>query len=223
VVEGRGLVRAFRDGPREVRAVDGVDITVLPGEMVAVVGPSGSGKTTLLNLLGAADRPSAGTVTVEGTDLASLDDTELAAVRRRSVGVVLQAFGLFPELTAWENVAVPLLLEGVPRRRARVRAAELLDRVGVGALAGRPAEDLSSGEQQRVAVARALVLDAPLVLADEPTGNLDSASSRTVIDLLADLRADRRAVVLVTHDDEAAARADRVLRLVDGRLVARTA
>jgi putative ABC transport system ATP-binding protein len=217
VVEGRRLVRSFRDGEGDVRAIDGLDIAVRAGEFVAVVGPSGSGKTTLLNLLGAADRPTDGSVILGGVDLATLSDVELAAVRRRGVGAVLQSFALFPELRAWENAAVPALLDAIGRRAARRRAVECLARVGVVDLAERFREQLSSGQQQRVAIARALVLSPPLVLADEPTGNLDSAASRSIIDLLAGLADEGRAVVLVTHDREAAARADRVVELIDGR------
>ncbi|MCI0588295.1 MAG: ABC transporter ATP-binding protein [Planctomycetes bacterium] len=221
VLEARRLVRAFRQGRREVRALDGVDFRLEPGEFAAVVGPSGSGKSTLLHLLGALDVPTEGEVLFEGRSLHAMSDDERARLRRTQIGFVFQFFQLFPTLSALENVEVPLLLDGLSPPRARERARALLDRVGLSERGGHRPEELAGGERQRVAIARALAPDPRVLLADEPTGNLDRENGARVLDLLGDLsRGEGRAVLLVTHDERGAARAGRTVRLLDGRVSA---
>ena len=215
-LEGCGLVRHFKQGDHEIRAVDGVDIEIGAGEMVVIMGPSGSGKSTLLHLLGGIDRPDRGIVRLEGHEVSSLSARELALVRRRRLGFMLQFFSLLPTLNALENVAFPLLLDGV--RDAAARAERELARVGLeGRAAHRPSE-LSGGEQQRVALARALVVRPAVVLADEPTGNLDSINGREILSLLREAADDGQSVALVTHDTRAGVHADRVVQLADGQL-----
>nr|WP_244409120.1 ABC transporter ATP-binding protein [Stackebrandtia nassauensis] len=202
-----------------MRALRGVDMSVGPGELVAVMGPSGSGKSTLLNIAGGLDMPTSGEVSVDDTPLASLPKRALSRLRRRSIGYVFQNFNLVPSLTAIENVALPLELDGVPVRKARAAAAGSLADVGVGDLAERFPDDMSGGQQQRVAIARAVVGERRLVLADEPTGALDSRTGESVLRLLR-ARCDSGAGgVLVTHDARHAAWADRVVFLRDGRVV----
>jgi putative ABC transport system ATP-binding protein len=213
------VTRVHGQGPTEVIALAGVTLTVEPGELVAVMGPSGSGKSTLLNLAGGLDRPSAGTVVVAGQRFDRLGAAGLAAVRRRTIGYVFQDLNLLPGLTAAENTSLPLELDGVPLRRARAAAEEALDHLGLGELGGRYPEDLSGGEQQRVAIARALVGDRRLLLADEPTGALDSVTGETVMRLLRRACDDGAAGMLVTHDAAHAAWADRVVFLRDGQIV----
>jgi putative ABC transport system ATP-binding protein len=210
-----GLSKFFQRGPTTVRALDGVDLEVTPGEFVALEGPSGSGKTTLLQLLGALDRPSAGQVVFDGRDLATLGDGDLAELRLRSFGFVFQQFNLIPTLTAVENVEAKL----APVGGERARALELLDEVGLSHRADHLPAHLSGGEQQRVAIARALSVEPRVVLADEPTGNLDTATGGEIVDLLAGLAAEHGSTVIVaTHDPALAARAPRRVRLRDGRL-----
>lgn len=216
----RGVVKEHRSGPDVVRALGGIDLDVAPGELVAITGRSGSGKSTLLNVAGGLDEPTTGVVTIDGEPLASLRPRQLAEVRRRHVGFVFQNLNLVPSLRASENVALPLELDGVRPRSARREARLALDRVGVGDLADRFPDELSGGERQRVAIARAVVGPRRLVLADEPTGALDELTGRAVLDLLVDLTSDGIAVVLVTHDNELAAWADRVVRLRDGLIEA---
>ena len=198
-----------------------VDATmrVDPGEFVAVIGPSGSGKSTLMNLVGCLDRPTSGDVRLAGTSVAELDDDALARVRSRFVGFVFQAYNLLPRTTALENVAAPLLYQGVGRRERLARAQASLERLGLGdRLAHQPTE-LSGGQQQRVAIARALVTNPPLILADEPTGNLDSHAGAEVIALLQELNASGRTIMLITHDQDVAAVADRQIHIHDGQLL----
>jgi len=219
-VEVLKLTKVFDDGDARVEALRGIDLEVRHGEFVSVMGPSGSGKSTLLHLIGGLDLPTAGTVRVAGTDLASLTDDALTMLRRRRIGFVFQAFNLIDVLTAEENVALPLLIDGVAEAEAHRRAAEALEQVGIGQRRSHWPGKLSGGEQQRVAVARALVTDPLLLLADEPTGNLDSASGDQVLALLRRLADERQQTILmVTHDARQAARADRLVRLRDGRVV----
>ena len=217
--ELRRATRVFRRGDATIRALDGVDLTVEPGEVVALEGPSGSGKTTLLQLLGALDRASEGHVRFEGRELGTLGDRELSELRLRAFGFVFQQFNLIPTLTAVENVEAKLAPVGVSRSELRERAAALLEEVGLAERAQHLPPQLSGGEQQRVAIARALVADPRVVLADEPTGNLDSATGAEVVDLLTGLAAERGTTVIVaTHDVELAARAPRRLAMRDGRI-----
>jgi putative ABC transport system ATP-binding protein len=219
VLELLAVTRLHGSGTTEVRALDAVSLAVRPGELVAVMGPSGSGKSTLLTLAGGLDVPTNGRVLVEGIDLGSLSAKQLAGVRRRSVGYVFQELNLIPALTAIENVSLPRELDGVPVRKARAEAQRVLDEVGVGDLAERFPDDMSGGQQQRVAIARALVGSRRLVLADEPTGALDSETGESVLRVLR-ARCDAGAAgVLVTHEARHAAWADRVVFLRDGRVI----
>ncbi len=218
VASTRSLVKAYGAGSARRRVLDNVDFEIARGELVAVVGRSGSGKSTLLHLLGGLDRPDSGSVVVAGTRLDGLGEAGLTDVRRNHVGFVFQAFHLLPELTGLENVLLPARLAG-DGVVAAPRARELIGRLELGDAAGRLPGSLSGGEQQRLAIARALVNEPSLVLADEPTGNLDAESGRTVLQLLRRVADEGRAVVLVTHDPEAAEVADRVLHLRDGRLL----
>jgi ABC-type lipoprotein export system ATPase subunit len=213
------LTRVYGCGAAQVAALRGVNLTVRAGEFVAVTGPSGCGKSTLLHLLAGLEAPTTGTVLVNGTDLGRLDEDGRTAFRGRQIGVVFQAFNLLDFLTAEENVALPLTLAGAAATAAALKANQVLTRVGLGARARHRPAELSGGEQQRVAVARALVADPPLILADEPTGNLDTANGRTVFELLRHLAGDQRTVVVVTHDSSLAQRADRIVQLADGMVV----
>jgi ABC-type lipoprotein export system ATPase subunit len=222
VVRTQGLRLHYGQGAGVVRALDGVDLDVASGETVAVMGPSGCGKSTLLHLIGGLARPSAGEVWLEGRRIDQLDEKSLARLRRHAVGFIFQAFHLMEELTALENVEMPALLAGRTRRDARERAAELLDQVGLTDRAGHLPSSLSGGQRQRVAIARALSNDPLLVLADEPTGNLDSAATRDVLRLLDSLRAGGQTLLMVTHDARIAATADRLVSMRDGTFVEET-
>jgi putative ABC transport system ATP-binding protein len=207
-----------------VAAVRGVDLDVGRGEFVAITGASGSGKSTLLHMLGGITRPTAGRVLLEGVDLASLDDDALAAIRRRRIGFVFQRYNLLPELTLLENVSLPLALDGAEASRSESAARAALEAVGMGHRGGHRPDELSGGEQQRGAIARALVTDPAVVLADEPTGALDSANSSRVVELLRRLVAERQqTVILVTHDPAVAAAAGRIVRMRDGLIDADSA
>jgi putative ABC transport system ATP-binding protein len=219
ICEFRAVERVYRDGDHDVAALAGVSLQIAPGEMVAVTGPSGSGKSTLLNLAGGLDVPTGGSVFVGGVDLAALEPVELAALRRRTVGYVFQRLNLIPSLTALENVMLPLELDGASVRSARSDARLLLDDVGLGDVGDRYPDDLSGGQQQRVAIARALVGERRLVLADEPTGALDTVTGETVLQLLAERAEAGVAVMLVTHEARCASFADRIVMLRDGRVV----
>ncbi len=219
LMEGVGLSKTYRRGGDEVVALIDLAIAVEPGELVAVMGPSGCGKSTLLHLLAGIDTPSAGHVLLEGDDLGGLDADGRAALRRTRMGLLFQGHALLPGLTVVENVALPLALAGVARPARTARAATLLAMVGLAGRAGDLPDDLSGGQRQRVALARALANSPAIVLADEPTGSLDSATARGVLDATIGLLRERgTALVMVTHDSRAAARADRVIRLRDGRI-----
>ena len=215
VLQARGITKTLGAGRAQRRILDGVDLEVQEGEVVAVLGRSGSGKSTLLHLLGGLDRADSGRITLAGQDITSQSPRALARTRLRHVGFVFQAFQLIEELSGEENVLLPARLPGAGRGGER-RARRLIDELGLTEIAGRRPHELSGGEQQRLAIARALVNDPELVLADEPTGNLDQENGAIVLALLRNLH--RRAVVLVTHEPEAAAIADRVLHLQDGKL-----
>ncbi len=202
-----------------VLAVDDVSLALVAGEFMAITGPSGSGKSTLLGLLGLLETPTAGTYSFRGTRVTEFDDRETSRLRNRSFGFVFQQFHLLPELSAWENVSRPLVYANVPRRERRQRAAALLERFGLGARAEHRPAQLSGGEQQRVAIARALVNDPDVILADEPTGNLPREQWAPVLAALAELNAEGKTVVIVTHEPEVAAAAQREVAIHDGRLV----
>jgi putative ABC transport system ATP-binding protein len=219
VLLGRDLRKDYRLAEQTVHALRGVSIGVCRGEYVAIVGPSGSGKSTLLQLLGGIDTPSAGSVVIEGTRLETLGDRALTHLRLTRLGFVFQRFHLLPVLTARENVELPMAEAGVPKRERRERALALLDYVGLGARAAHRATQLSGGEMQRVAVARAVANRPAIVLADEPTGELDAATGREILTLFRRLVADGTTLVVVTHDERLASEAGRVVQMLDGRVV----
>lgn len=213
-----GATKIYRLGEVDVPALRGVDITVERGASLALMGPSGSGKSTLLHLLGLLDRPTAGRVMWDGQDVTGLRPNHLAELRGRHIGFVFQTFNLVPTLTAVENVELPLVFIGTAPRRRRARAVELLERLGLAKRLRHQPRQLSGGEQQRVSIARALAPDPELILADEPTGNLDSTTGREILGILGELRDQGKTVILVTHDPEAAATAKQTLRLRDGMI-----
>ena len=214
------LTKTYRMGAEvTIEALRGVNLTVEEGDYLAVMGPSGSGKSTLLNLMGCLDRPSGGRYVLGGEDVSGLSDAALSEVRGRRIGFVFQSFNLIPQLSALDNIEVPLFYQGVHRRERRRRAADLADRVGLGARARHRPTELSGGEQQRVAIARALANDPLILLADEPTGNLDSATGSDILDLF-DALADRgRTLIVVTHDPQVGERTHRIVRMADGKVV----
>jgi len=223
VIRLEGISRSFDMGGRPVHALVEVDEEIAAGDHVAVMGPSGSGKSTLLNILGCLDRPSAGRYWLDGREVGSLDDAELTQVRRHSIGFVFQFFHLVPRLTALENVEVPMIFAGVAPSERRERAARALAAVGLAERIDHKPDQLSGGERQRVALARATIMGPRLLLADEPTGNLDSASGRQVLELLEAMNRDGLTLIVVTHDPKVAQRARRVLLLADGRIARRVA
>jgi ABC-type lipoprotein export system ATPase subunit len=212
--------RVYHLGPVEVPALDDVSLEIARGEFVAIVGPSGSGKSTMMNILGCLDRPTHGAYRLDGTPVAELDDDALARLRSRAIGFIFQSYNLLPRTSALENVATPLLYQGVGRGERRRRARAALERLGLGDRLEHEPSELSGGQQQRVAVARALVTEPDLILADEPTGNLDSHAGAEVTALLGDLHRAGRTIVLITHDVDVAAAADRQIHLRDGRIAA---
>ena len=214
-----GIVRCFRMGDQEVRALDGIDLAIGAGEYLSVMGPSGSGKSTLLNVLGLLDRPDAGRYFLDGTDVAALSEPAQAQVRRQRIGFVFQSFHLVPRLTAFENIELPLVLEGIApaERRARVDAA--LAAIGLADRAHHKSNELSGGQRQRVAIARATILQPAVLLADEPTGNLDHRIGAEVVALLEDLHRRGTTLIVVTHDRELGARAKRHIAMRDGKIV----
>lgn len=217
VIELRDASKTYRKGSEVVEALADVDLTIPGPGMVAIVGPSGSGKSTLLHIVGAMDRPSRGEAVVSGRPLSRLSGAELTRFRRQTVGFVFQTFNLVPNLTALENVALPMEFNGVPKAARRERASALLNRFGLGARLKHYPRELSGGEMQRVAIARAIANEPPLVLADEPTGNLDSRSGQAIYELLREI-ARERTVLVVTHAEDLARLADRVIHMRDGRL-----
>ena len=216
MIELEDVTKVYRMGSVEVRALDGVDLAIDDGDLVAIMGPSGSGKTTLMNILGCLDIPTSGRYLLDGTDVSTLSDNRLAKIRSRKIGFVFQSFNLVPRTSAIRNVELPLVYAGVRDRRARARS--VLEQVGLEERAKHMPNELSGGQQQRVAIARALINDPTMLLADEPTGNIDTASSVEILKLLAALNDAGRTVVIITHEEEIARFAKRVVRLRDGRI-----
>ncbi len=213
-----GVTKDYRLGRVAVHALRGVDLTIEASEFVAIVGPSGSGKSTMMHLIGCLDRPTAGRYILGGVDVATLDDDGLARLRSLAIGFIFQSYNLLPRTSALDNVAAPLLYQGVARRERLRRAQALLERLGLGDRLQHDQTELSGGQQQRVAIARALVTEPALILADEPTGDLDSAAGAEVLDILSELHRSGRTVVLITHDTDVAAVAPRLVRVRDGVL-----
>ncbi len=218
VVEMHDITKVYGQGEAEVRAVDGISLTVEPGEYVAIMGASGSGKSTVMNIIGALDVATSGTYKIDGVDIGDLDDDALSLVRNRRIGFIFQAFNLIPRMSAASNVELPLMYRGVRRSERRRRALDALAKVGLADRSHHQPNELSGGQQQRVAVARALAMEPSLMLADEPTGNLDSRSTADVLDLLDEIHAEGKTIVIITHEDDVAERAGRVVTLRDGKV-----
>ena len=218
MIEVRNLVKTYRSGETELRALDGVSFSIDRGEFVAIMGPSGSGKSTTMNMLGCLDSPTEGVYILDGKDVSKLSSDELAYVRNVSLGFIFQGFNLLPRLNALDNVALPLVYADVGIKERTERAAKALEKVGLGSRSRHRPNQLSGGQQQRVAIARALVGEAAVILADEPTGNLDTKTSDEIMGILADLNDEGKTVVLVTHEPDIAEYASRVLRFKDGSL-----
>ncbi|MEO1179150.1 MAG: ABC transporter ATP-binding protein [Pseudomonadota bacterium] len=215
----RQITRVYGSGAAEVRALDGVDIDITPGEFVAIMGPSGSGKSTAMNVIGCLDRPTSGQYRFNGVEVGGLSNDQRALLRRHYLGFIFQGYNLLPRMSARDNVELPLIYKGLPKPERIARAERALDLVGLGGRAGHDPSQLSGGQQQRVAIARALAGDPRVVLADEPTGNLDTTRSAEIMELLVDLRRERNlTIVMVTHEDDMAAYADRLIWMVDGKV-----
>ena len=218
LVEIKDVCKIYNPGENEVRALDHVNVSIEEGEFVAIIGQSGSGKSTLMNMLGCLDVPTSGLYRLHGTDVSELNDNELSDIRNREIGFVFQGFNLIPNLTALENVELPLIYRGVGKAK-RVELARLaLEKVGLGHRMNHKPAEMSGGQQQRVAIARAIAQAPPIILADEPTGNLDSRSTQEIMGILKELHEDGRTVILITHDNEIAERAKRVIKIKDGKV-----
>ena len=222
MIELRNISKNYRMGEMDICALCGVDLTVRQGELIAVMGPSGSGKSTLMNVLGCLDRPTTGSYQFESREISAMTDDELAHVRNAKIGFVFQSFNLLPRFSALKNVEMPLIYSGIPAQGRRERAIPVLEQVGLGDRMEHKPTELSGGQQQRVAIARALVNDPPLLLADEPTGNLDSRSGEEILNLLVGLNEKGVTIMIVTHDHDVAARCKRIINLKDGRIVGDT-
>lgn len=219
LIEIRDICKIYNPGENEVRALDHVDLTIDKNEFVAIIGQSGSGKSTLMNMLGCLDVPTSGTYILNGQDVSGLSDDELSDIRNREIGFVFQGFNLIPGLTALENVELPLIYRGVSKKERERLSKSALEKVGLAARMEHKPSEMSGGQQQRVAIARAIAQAPPVILADEPTGNLDSASTREIMGILNDLHREGRTVILITHDREIADEAGRIIRIMDGRIV----
>lgn len=218
MIELVNISKIYRTGAVAVKALDGVSLTVQPGEMVAIMGPSGSGKTTLMNIIGCLDVPTEGRYLLEGKEVSRLKEDELAEIRNKKIGFVFQNFNLLPRLTALENVELPLIYRGMGAAERRERAEKALSMVGLADRMHHRPSELSGGQQQRVAIARALASDPPIILADEPTGNLDSRAGAEVMAILKELNRNGKTVILITHDSQIANQAGRIIRIRDGRI-----
>jgi putative ABC transport system ATP-binding protein len=219
MIELQGITKIYKMGSQTLEALRGVSLKIGKGEFISIMGPSGSGKSTLMNIVGCLDTPTGGDYRLDGRNVAGLTFDQLAAVRNRKIGFVFQNFNLLPYSTAWENVELPMLFDGKNHRQRRERVTELLHAVGLYEWREHRPSELSGGQQQRIALARSLANDPPILLADEPTGNLDSKSGREIMDILMRLWKEGRTIVMVTHNDEIAAQSERVIRLFDGQVV----
>ncbi|MDD3206212.1 MAG: ABC transporter ATP-binding protein [Lachnospiraceae bacterium] len=220
LIEIQDMCKVYNPGENEVRALDHVDVTIKEKEFVAIIGHSGSGKSTLMNMLGCLDIPTSGSYFLHGKDVSALSDDELSDIRNIEIGFIFQGFNLIQNLTAYENVELPLIYRGLSKRERHELSIKALDKVGLAKrMTHKPAE-MSGGQQQRVAIARAIAQAPPVILADEPTGNLDSASTREIMGILRELHEEGRTVILITHDDEIAAQAKRVIKIKDGKVEA---
>lgn len=219
LIEIRDICKIYNPGENEVKALDHVSLTIEEKEFVAIIGHSGSGKSTLMNMLGCLDVPTSGSYCLHGNDVAGMTDDELSDVRNQEIGFVFQGFNLIPSLTALENVELPLIYRGVSKRE-RTRLSDLaLNKVGLANRKDHKPSEMSGGQQQRVAIARAIAQAPPIILADEPTGNLDSSATKEILEILKNLHEEGRTVILITHDNEIAAQAKRVIRIMDGKIV----
>ena len=218
IIEARELRKTYQVGEVKVHALDGLDVRIEKGAYIALMGPSGSGKSTLMNVLGCLDTPTSGKYVLNGNDVSSLSDDELAEIRNKEIGFVFQTFNLLPRYTALENVAVPMIYAGVPKVERLKRAEKVLKKVGLGDRMDHRPNELSGGQRQRVAVARALVMNPSIILADEPTGNLDSVTSDGIMELFSEINKEGNTVIVVTHEEDIAAHAERVIRLKDGKI-----
>lgn len=223
LVEIRDVCKIYNPGENEVRALDHVSVSIEEGEFVAIIGQSGSGKSTLMNMLGCLDVPSSGLYRLHGQDVSDLSDDELSDIRNREIGFIFQGFNLIPNLTALENVELPLIYRGVGRSKRIELSEKALEKVGLGHRMDHKPSEMSGGQQQRVAIARAIAQAPPVILADEPTGNLDSHSTQEIMGILKELHREGRTVILITHDNEIAAQARRVIKIRDGRIEADSA
>ncbi len=219
LIELKDAYKIYNPGENEVRALDGVDLCIDRGEFVAIVGQSGSGKSTLMNMLGLLDVVTSGTYILDGTDINDMDDDELSAIRNQEIGFIFQGFNLIPSLTAKGNVELPLIYRGMKQEERDRLSTEALTRVGLEKRMNHLPSEMSGGQQQRVAIARAVAAKPPVILADEPTGNLDSASGKEVMRIINELWSEGRTIILITHDDKIAAKAHRVIRISDGKII----
>jgi putative ABC transport system ATP-binding protein len=219
VIELTTITKTYRMGAEEINALSGVSLTVEPGELIAVMGPSGSGKSTLMNVIGCLERPTSGGYWFESKEISAMTDDELAAIRNVKIGFVFQSFNLLPRFSALKNVEIPLIYSGLPAKARKEKAMPVLDKVGLRDRMNHTPSELSGGQQQRVAIARALVNNPPLLLADEPTGNLDSRSGAEILNILTDLNKQGVTIMIVTHDKDVADRCRRIINLKDGRIM----
>ena len=218
LVDVQDICKVYNPGENEVRALDHVSVQIYEKEFVAIIGQSGSGKSTLMNMLGCLDVPTSGTYMLHGQDVSHMSDDELSDIRNKEIGFIFQGFNLIPNLTALENVELPLIYRGVSKKERLELAAEALKKVGLENRMGHKPSEMSGGQQQRVAIARAIAQAPPVILADEPTGNLDSASSKEIMGILKDLHEEGRTIIIITHDNEIAAQAKRVIKIMDGKI-----
>ncbi len=219
LIDIKDMFKIYNPGENEVRALDGINLQIDHGEFVAIVGHSGSGKSTLMNMLGCLDVPSEGQYFLDGNNVAALTEDELSDIRNKQIGFIFQGFNLIPSLTAFQNVQLPLVYRGMPAHERESLAVEALTRVGLDHRMDHKPSELSGGQQQRVAIARAIAARPPVILADEPTGNLDSRSGSDVMEILTELKREGRTIILITHDNDIAAFAERVVRIKDGKIV----